>query len=164
MGIRVTCKYEQVKSNLKQGKPVHKCSVPQGSLKISIKKTVNKNPRQHSSRTDMIHEKFPSRGYNAISAAEELVKHVKCLVLPGGMWCLMFAHSGFPFYIKLRTRTFKSSGVTSVKFVLGFLSQIFIRSFPLQNTDRIFPFFFPHSSFYTLFLYFSFLLTILQHG
>lgn len=84
MGIKVACKYEQVKSNLKQGKPVHKCSVPQGSLTISVKNTVNKNPREHKSRTDMIHEKFPSCCYSAISAAEELVKHVKCLVLLGG--------------------------------------------------------------------------------
>lgn len=82
MGIKVACKYEQVKSNLKQGKPVHKCSVPQGSLTV-VKNTV-KNPREHKSRTDMIYEKFPSCSYNAISAAAELVKHVKCLVLLGG--------------------------------------------------------------------------------
>lgn len=81
MGIKGSCKYEQVKSDLKQEKLVHKCGVPQESVKISVRKTVNKTPGQHSSRTDMVH-KFPACSYSAVSAAGGLVKHVKCLVLP----------------------------------------------------------------------------------
>lgn len=34
MGIKEACKYEQVKSNLKLEKLVHKCGVPQESVKI----------------------------------------------------------------------------------------------------------------------------------
>lgn len=59
MGIKGACKYEQVKSNLKREILVHKCGVPQKSVKISVRKTVNKTPGQHSSRADMKH-KFPA--------------------------------------------------------------------------------------------------------
>lgn len=93
-GIKGACKYEQVKPNLKQEKLVHKCGVSQESVKISVKKTVNKTPGQHSSRTDMIHK---------VPALQSLLQEGLLNTLSS--WCcrvcsLMFAHSGFPFYVK----------------------------------------------------------------
>lgn len=130
-----------------QEKPVHTCGVPQGSPKFCIK-AVNKDPRQHNARPDIIWEEFLSCSYNASSAAEEPVDHVAA-----GWVCdaSCLPRVGF-FFMSSGGRGHLNSQVSGL--LLDSFNRYFLGLFHYRIQTE-FLLFIPLSSFSALFLYFS---------
>lgn len=105
VGIKVAYKYEQDESNLKQRKPVHKYSIWLIKILSSTAPGLTWYMRSILPVATMLS-----------LLQKNLLKILSAWCCWVGTWCLMFAHSGFPFYAKLRTRTFTSTGV---RFALG---------------------------------------------